>query len=322
MNRRGLLKVSTGFAGLLIGLNCAFTTWYTLDESEQALTLTFGKVTEENRTDAGLKFKAPWPIQTIEILSKETYSNTFGYTVEDGKHKIVAEEAKMLTGDENILLAGLVVQWKISNMEEYLFNSDDPMNVLYNATAASLRGVIGNTKIDSALTDGKSEIESKVRDSLRNLISRYKIGIDIVDVKLQNVDLPSEEVRTAFTQVTDAREQMNTKINEARKYQAQKENEAKGTAEAKVSQAEGARTQRIEVAKGDVANFNALYTSYKANPDITQERLVIETLEQILPGAQIYLMDDKSGNTVKYLPLQSLQQNKQEAAKEEQKDAK
>lgn len=313
-----LLRSSLGLISGLIGLNLIFTSWYTLDESEQALTLTFGQVTEENRSNAGLHFKAPWPFQTVEILSKETYSNTFGYRIKDDKHVVVPDEGRMLTGDENILLAGLVVQWKISNMEEYLFNSEDPAVVLYNATAASLRSVIGNTSVDSALTDGKNEIESKVKELLRSLVSNYHVGIEIVDVKLQNVDLPDENVRKAFTEVNDAREEMNKKINEAKKYQAQKENEAKGTADAKISDAEGARTKRIENAKGDVANYNALYRAYVNSPNITKDRLVIETLEQVLPGAQIYLVDSNDNGTVKYLPIQQIQQK----AKEEQKDAK
>jgi membrane protease subunit HflK len=305
MSIRQIFQGIVGIFLLLVLILVALTTWYTVDQSEQALVLTLGAVTEEVK-DPGLHVKAPWPIQTVEVFSRETYSLAFGYREQEGKPVVNMDEAKMLTGDENILLAGLVVQWRIGDMADYLFNAQDPEQVLYNATSAALRGVIGNTTIDSALTDGKAEIERRVREQLTQLVSSYRIGIDIVDVKLQNVDLPNDNVRKAFTEVTDAREQMNTKINEARKYENQKLNEVKGEAQAKLSRAEGVRTARIETAKGDVAKYNALYQAYKASPQITQERLILETLEQIMPGAQIYIMDD-SGGTVKYLPIQPVQ---------------
>jgi len=313
MTLKQIYQATAGIIILLFLVVVAVTSWYTVDQSEQALVLTLGEVTEEVK-DPGLHFKAPWPIQSVEVFSRETYSLVFGYGEADGQQVVKMEEAKMLTGDENILLAGLVVQWRIGHMADYLFNAEDPQTILYNATSAALRGVIGNSTIDSALTDGKAEIEQRVREQLTTLVSSYEIGIDIVDVKLQNVDLPNDNVRKAFTEVTDAREQMNTKINEARKYENQKLNEAKGEAEAKLSRAEGVKTSRIETAKGDTANFNALYQSYKASPQITQERLILETMEQIMPGAQIYIMDD-NGSTVKYLPIQPLQPNQAQAVK-------
>lgn len=305
MTMRQIYQVVAGMILLFLLILVGATSWFTVDQSEQALVLTLGEVTEEVK-DPGLHFKAPWPIQSVEVFSRETYSLVFGYGESEGRQVVKMDEAKMLTGDENILLAGLVVQWRIGHMEDYLFNAQDPQAILYNATSAALRGVIGNSTIDSALTDGKAEIEQRVRDQLTNLVNNYEIGIEIVDVKLQNVDLPNDDVRKAFTEVTDAREQMNTKINEARKYENQKLNEAKGEAEAKLSRAEGVKTARIETAKGDIAKYNALYQSYKASPQITQERLILETLEQIMPNAQIYIMDD-NGSTVKYLPIQPIQ---------------
>ncbi|MCF6092966.1 FtsH protease activity modulator HflK [Microaerobacter geothermalis] len=299
---------ATFFGGiiLLILLLVATTSWYTVDESEQAAVHTFGKVTEQI-TQPGLHFKMPWPIQYVTKVSKETFSLTFGYE-ENGNGQTIekTEEAKMLTGDENIVLADLVVQWRIGDVEKFLYKSNNPEQVLYNATSAALRGVIGSSKIDSALTDGKPEIERSVKDQLRKLIDRYDIGITIMDVKLQDVDLPNEEVRKAFTEVTDAREQKNTKVNEALKYKNEKYNEAQGTAAARLSIAQGTKIERIERAKGDVARFEALYQEYVNNPNITRERLVIETLEKVLPGAEIYIMDDSS-ETVKYLPIRPLQ---------------
>ncbi|RFU70730.1 FtsH protease activity modulator HflK [Peribacillus saganii] len=292
------------FAALLLGL-VAFTTWYTVDESDQAVILTFGEV-DETITEPGLHFKMPWPVQTIEKLPKETFSLQFGYEQKDGEIKEYPEDTKMITGDENIVLADLVVQWKITDPSKYLFNSDEPEEILYNTTSSALRSIIGSSKIDDALTSGKAEIEADVRELLSTLIDKYDIGISVLAVKLQDVELPNKEVRKAFTNVTSARETMNTKINEAKKYENKRMNEAKGEKDALISNANGEKAARTERARGDVAVFDKLYQEYKKNPDITKERLIIETIEQVLPSSQIYIMNDE-GNTMKYFPIRSLE---------------
>jgi modulator of FtsH protease HflK len=289
---------------LILGL-VGFTTWYTVDESEQAVILTFGKV-EEGVNEPGLHFKMPWPIQQVEKLSKETFSLQFGYKEKDGKVDDFPEETKMITGDENIVLADLVVQWKITDPGKYLFNSEKPEELLYDATSASLRSIIGSSKIDDALTSGKAEIEADVRELLSSLVDKYDIGVSILAVKLQDVELPNDEVRKAFTNVTDARETMNTKINEAGKYRNKRTNEAQGEKDALISQAQGDKASRTETARGDVAVFNKLYEEYRTNPEITRQRLVLETLEEVLPNSEIYIMND-NGDTLKYFPIRPLE---------------
>lgn len=172
--------------------------------------MTFGKV-EQTITEPGLHFKLPWPIQSVEKLSKETFSLKFGYKEENGEVTDYPRETKMITGDENIVLADLVVQWKITDPPKYLYNADDPEKILYDTTSAALRSIIGSTKIDDALTSGKAQIEADVRELLTQLMEKYDVGISISAVKLQDVELPNEEVRKAFTNVTDARETANTK---------------------------------------------------------------------------------------------------------------
>ncbi len=283
----------------------AFTSWYTVDESEQAVILTFGNA-QEGTSEPGLHFKMPWPIQKVEKLSKETYSLTFGYNQDGQNVEEIPEETKMITGDENIVLADLVVQWKITEPTKFLFNSENPEELLRDATSASLRSIIGSSKIDDALTSGKAEIEAEVRDLLSNLIKKYDIGISVMAVKLQDVELPNAEVRKAFTNVTDARETMNTKINEARKYENKRLNEAEGEKEAIIFNAQGDKAARVEQARGDVAVFDKLYEGYQTNPNITRERLIIETIEQVLPKAEVYIMND-DGNTMKYFPIRPLE---------------
>ncbi|OIJ18277.1 HflK protein [Anaerobacillus alkalidiazotrophicus] len=303
-------QIIVGFFSLVgIAILALFlvTGWYIVDESEQAALITFGKV-DDHITEPGLKFKLPWPIQRVEILSRGTFTTTVGYDERDGEVIEYRDEAKMITGDENILLADLVVQWRITNPEKFLFNSNDPEQILFSATSASLRGIIGSSRIDDALTDQRPEIEAQVWDYLVALIEDYDIGISVMDVKLQDVELPNDEVRSAFMEVTDAREERLTKINEANKYRNQKINEAKGEQDAIISRAEGTRTERLERARGDVARFEALYNEYLISPEVTRSRLVIETLERVLPSTEIYIMDESS-DTVKYLPIRSLERN-------------
>nr|WP_295969908.1 FtsH protease activity modulator HflK [uncultured Bacillus sp.] len=302
--KRMYLMTGAVFLLIILGLT-AFTTWYTVDESEQAVILTFGNA-QEGTSEPGLHFKLPWPIQKVEKLSKETYSLQFGYKEGGRDSKEIPEETKMITGDENIVLADLVVQWKITEPTKFLFNSEDPEVLLRDATSASLRSIIGSSKIDDALTSGKAEIEADVRDLLSNLIKKYDIGISVLAVKLQDVELPNNEVRKAFTNVTDARETMNTKINEAKKYENKRLNEAEGEKEAIILNAQGDKSARIEQARGDIAVFDKLYEEYRTNPNITKERLIIETIEQVLPKAEVYIMND-DGNTLKYFPIRSLE---------------
>ena len=299
--KRTLLLFAGGLLAIILILAVA-TSWYTVDESEQAVVITFGEA-QEVVQESGLHFKLPWPVQKVEVLSKETFSLKFGYSEnEDGTMETVGADAKMITGDENIVLTDLVVQWKITDPKKYLFNSEQPNEVLHSATSSAIRSIIGSSKIDQALTDGKAEIEANTRDLLVSLMEKYDIGISILGVKLQDVELPNEDVRAAFTAVTDARETKNTKKNEAEKYENQKLSEAQGEKDAIISRAEGERATRIAEAEGEVAVFNKLYTEYKGNKAITRERLVIETLEAVLPNAQIYIMND-NGDTLKYLPL-------------------
>ncbi|WP_175487385.1 FtsH protease activity modulator HflK [Alteribacillus persepolensis] len=311
------------FLGIVILALFLFTGWYTVDESEQAALITFGRV-DETVTEPGLKFKLPWPIQRAEILSVSTNSLRVGYeSSDDGEVTDYNDEAKMITGDENILFVDLVVQWRITNPEEYLFNASDPENILYQASSASLRGVIGSSEVDDVLTDQRAEIEATVLDSLTELVDKYQIGITVMDVKLQDVELPTEEVRQAFTAVTDAREERLTKINEANKYRNQEMNEAEGEADAVISRAEGQRAQRAEQARGETARFNALYDEYINDPEVTRQRLVLETLQDVLPSTELYIIDSQQ-DTVNYLPIRPLDENRSSsraAADNAQEDA-
>lgn len=281
------------------------TSFYTVDQTEYAILETFGKP-DTNLVQPGLRFKLPYPIQNVRKLSRETFSLTFGYEENNDGTIVHERDAKMITGDENIILADLEVQWQIVDPIAFLYNTEDPVKILMNATSSALRGIIGSSVVDDALTDGRTRIMNDTRDTLVALVETYQIGVAVRNVNLQDVDLPNDRVSDAFKKVASAREERITKINQANRYRAEKINTAEGQKAALISRAEGEKVARIEQARGDVAQFNAIFSEYAGNKTITRDRLIIETLEEILPDVQIYIMKDGGGNTVNYLPLDQL----------------
>lgn len=299
-------KIGLGIAALFVVL-IGYSSFYTVQEQERAAILTFGKFT--NETTAGLHFKWPYPIQQVIIVPAELTQRIYiGYRQNGDVITPVDEEALMITGDENIVSADAVVQWKISSIQDYLYNIDNAEQFLRNASISSIRSVIGSEKLDYAITDGKTEIQDKVRERLLKLQDKYNTGMQILDIKFQDIEPPSGQVEEAFREVTNAREEKSTKINNAAKYENDKIPKARGEAQALLENAEGEKKSRILNAEGDVAQFNAIYAEYKKNPVVTESRLIIETLEKILPNAKIFI-SDSGGDTVKYLPINELLRN-------------
>ncbi|WP_249902214.1 FtsH protease activity modulator HflK [Paenibacillus sp. PK3_47] len=297
-------KIGIGLAAAVVLIFLGSTSFYTVQEQERAAILTFGKYT--NESSAGLHFKWPYPIQEVITVPAElTQRIHIGYREADGGSVAVEEEAMMITGDENIVSADAVVQWKISNIRDYLYNIDDPDKFLRNSASSSIRAVIGSEKLDYAITDGKTVIQDKVRELLVDLQKKYNTGIQIIDIKFQDIEPPSGQVQEAFREVTNAREEKNTKINNAKKYENDIIPKARGEAQALLERAEGEKKSRILNAQGDVAQFNAIYAEYSNNQSVTENRLILETLETILPGAQIFITNSNS-DTVNYLPLNEL----------------
>lgn len=294
--RNGLLAV------LLVALvaDLALTTWFKVEEHEEALILTMGRANRQ--VEKGVHGKLPWPLESVVVRPvHETQQLTLGYKESGGKTALVPDESLMITGDENIVWADLLVEWRITDIKKYEFNTKDPKRLLRNATASALRSVMGTTSLDYAITTGKFEIQAEVHKQLTALVESYDMGIRIEQVRLQDVEPPSE-VTPEFKAVTDAREARQTKVNEAGKYEAERIPQARAEAQRLLEQAEGQKQARINEALGDVAKYRAVYQAYNASPTVTKKRLILETLEAILPGADITIMDS-AGDTVKYLPV-------------------
>jgi membrane protease subunit HflK len=309
----GLIKkVLIGLAIVLV-LVFASTMFFTVQEHERAAILTFGNYSSD--VGAGLHFKLPYPIQqSIIVPANETQKIHIGYREdENGNATSVEAESLMITGDENIVSADAVVEWKISNIENYLFNIGNPESFLLNSASSSIRSVIGSTPLDYAITEGKTVIQGEVKKKLIQLQEDYQTGIQILDIKFQDIEPPVGEVQEAFKEVTNAREEKNTKINNARKYENDRIPKARGEAQALIEGAEATKKARILNAEGDVAQFNAIYNEYVKSPDVTETRLILETLQEILPNAQIFITDGNGSETVNYLPLNELMRTNESA---------
>lgn len=296
------LRFQSILALLVLGLAilAGSTSWFRVQEHEEALVLTMGRATR--LAGKGFHFKLPWPVEEAVILPvRLTQQLTFGYRETGSKLTDVAEEALMITGDESLVWADLLVEWKIADIKKYAFHVEEPEQLLRNAVSASLRSVMGTTNLDTAITTGKFQLQAEVENRLKGLMQEYDAGITVISVKLQDVE-PPVEVTADFKAVTDAREAKVTKVNEATKYRNEKIPQARGEAQRLIEHAEGAKVARINAAQGDVARYKAIFDAYKLNPQVTERRLILETLEQILPGADITIVDSSDG-TIKYLPL-------------------
>ncbi len=288
--------------GIILVILIALTSTYTVSEQEQAVVTTFGKVTSVE--GAGFHFKLPYPIQEVrKVPVNLTQKLELGYREDArGEVKSVTEESKMITGDFNIVNVDFFIEWKISDPVKYLFASANPESILKNSSLSAARAVVGSSTIDEVLTTGKVEIQSEIKERLLESMEFYDIGIQVLDVKIQDSEPPNEQVKEAFQNVENAKQSKETAINEANKYRNSEIPKAQAEADRIIRNGESYKETRINEAKGQVAKFEKMYEEYKNYKDITKTRLYLEAMEEILPGIEVYI-DYGNGNIEKILPL-------------------
>ncbi len=266
---------------------------YVVGPDEVGVVQTFGKYTRQ--AQSGLNYHLPYPIETVQTPKvTEVKRIEIGFrTVGKNVYKTIRKESLMLTGDENIVDAEMIVQFKVKDPVAYLFNFVKPEATVREAAEASLRTVIGRHKIDEALTSGKFMIQEQTRTLLQRILDNYKTGILIVAVQLQDVS-PPEQVVAAFKDVASAKEDKNRMINQAEGYRNDIIPKARGEAQANIRKAEGYRSARIARAEGDVAKFKAILKEYKKAKDVTETRLYLETIEEILPNKDKILVPNSA----------------------------
>ena len=276
---------------------------YMVGPDEVGVIRTFGEHTRV--AQSGLNWHFPVPIETVNTPKvTEVKRVEIGFrTLRNGQYRTVEKESLMLTGDENIVDAEMIVQYKIKDPVAYLFNIVGPELTVREAAEASLRTVVGRNKIDETLTTGKFTIQEETKFQLQSILDLYESGIHVVAVQLQDVS-PPKEVIGAFKDVASAKEDKNRMVNQAEGYRNDLIPKARGEAEAMIRAAEGFRESRIKRAEGDAAKFTTILQEYRKAKSITEKRLYLETMEKVLPGIEKIIIPDKdSGNILNLLNL-------------------
>jgi membrane protease subunit HflK len=301
--------------GVFPAIGIAIVVWlllglYSVGPDEVGVVQRFG---EYNRlVGSGLNYHFPYPIETVMTPKvTEVKRIEIGFrTIGKNQYRTIEQESLMLTGDENIVDAELIVQYKIKDPIDYLFNFIGPELTLREASEASLRTVVGRHNIDQALTSGKLMIQEETKELLQITLDKYETGVIVVAVQLQDVS-PPKQVIDAFKDVASAKEDKNRMINEAEGYRNDVIPKARGEAQAMIRKAEGFRESRIKRAEGDVAKFKAIVKEYNKAKDVTKERLYLEAMEEILPGIDKYIVPNgKDGNLLNLLNLNGMKGTK------------
>ena len=280
-----------------------FTGVYMVGPDEVGVVRTFGEYTRV--AQSGLNYHFPYPIEQVNTPAvTEVKRVEIGFrTLSNGQYRTVEKESLMLTGDENIVDAEMIVQYKIIDPVAYLFNIVEQELTVREAAEASLRTVVGRNKIDETLTTGKFQIQEGTKNQLQLILDKYESGIHVVAVQLQDVS-PPKEVIGAFKDVASAKEDKNRMVNQAEGYRNDIIPKARGEAEAMIRDAEGFRESRIKRSEGDAAKFTTILKEYRKAKSITQKRLYLETMEKVLPGIEKIIIPDKdSGNMLNLLNL-------------------
>ena len=302
-----LKKIIIAATVILIAVILGGTCFYTVDDKQQAVVTTFGKVTDV--TDAGVHFKLPLGIQQVEKVDVNVYQKfELGYKSDtSGGYQVKTDESSMITGDYNIVNIDFFVEYKVSDPVKYLFASTTPEEILRNLIQSQIRNVVGSSSVDAVLTDGKEGIQMQVKELVTEILQDYDIGLSLMDVKIQDSEPPTQEVIEAFKAVETAKQQAETVVNDAKAYQNAKLPEAQAQADKLTQNAEYLKQKRINEAVQQVAMFNATYKEYALNPTITKSRMYYEALSQVLPGVKVYVNTAESGSDVQMLlPLESL----------------
>ncbi len=294
-----------GIVGILLVVWLLPSIFYTVQPDEVGVVTRFGKFVREE--SPGFQVKLPSPMEhakTLKVLKVRRAEIGFRVINPGPPQKVrdVPAESLMLTGDQNIVDIDLVVQYQIREATAYLFNIANPEKLVRNATETVIRGIIGSKKIDEALTTGKDEIQVLGKDMIQQLLDKYQSGIQVVATQLQDVH-PPEQVAAAFKDVVSAREDKERMINQAQGYRKAVIPEARGKAAEIVRRAEAYREEKIKKSQGDVQAFLSHYEEYRKAPDITRKRIYLETMEEILPNMQKFVMGKSSSGVLPILPL-------------------
>jgi membrane protease subunit HflK len=296
-----------GGAGLIAGL--VFAVWlasgfYIVVEGQRGVVLTFGKFAEE--TGSGLRWRLPWPIQSHELVNlAQVRTLEIGYR--NNVKTRVLKESLMLTDDENIVDLQFAVQFVVRDARDWLFMNRRPDDTAMQAAETAMREVIGKSRMDQILYEGREAIQISAQQLMQQILDRYKTGITVSRVTIQSAQ-PPEQVQAAFDDAVKAGQDRERQKNEGQAYANDVIPKASGTASRLQQEADGYRQRVIASAEGDASRFKQVLTEYSKAPAVTRERIYIETLQAIFTSTSKVMLDYKGSGNLLYLPLDKLMQ--------------
>jgi modulator of FtsH protease HflK len=297
-----------GIIILIIIAVWALSGFYIVDEGKRGVVLEFGKYKET--TQSGLRWHIPYPVESVQIVNVSQIRNVeIGYRSGGGEQatRSIPREALMLTQDENIVDVNFAIQYRVKDAKDYLFNVRDPDVTLGAATESAIREVIGKSKMDFVLTEGRSDVAARVEALIQQILDLYNSGLHVTSVNMQDAQ-PPEQVQAAFSDAVKAREDLQRSKNEAEAYANDVEPRARGTKAQVVAEAEAYKQKVVIQAKGDASRFLQVLTEYEKAPQVTRERLYLETIEEVLKKTSKVMLDVKGGGNILFLPLDRLLQ--------------
>ena len=305
-------KIGMGLAAILIlaGLS---NTLYQVQPEEVGVVLQFGRYSRT--TDPGLRIKLPFIESVLKVPIQRQLKQEFGFrTLEAGIRsqfdaRQFADEAVMLTGDLNVAVVEWIVQYRVSDPYQFLFKVRDLEETFRAMNEAIMRETVGDRTVTEVLTVGRQDIETQVQEQLQALVGQYEMGVTVEQVVLQDVN-PPDPVKPSWDEVNQAQQNRDQLISEAMAEYNAVIPRARGEAEQTILQAEGYALDRVNRGLGDAARFNAVYDAYRRAPNVTRQRLYLETMQRILPevGGKVFLDKDMNG-LVPLLPLEGLLKN-------------
>ena len=301
---------------LIIALIWAATGFYIVDQGSRGVVLRFGKNTEV--TMPGPRWHIPFPIESVEVVNLEQVRTlevgyrSSGNSVARSKE---LRESLMLTDDENIIDLQFAVQYNLKSAENFLFNNRSADASVRGAAESAIREIVGKSKMDFALYEGREEIAVKAKKLMQEILDRYDTGINVTSVTMQNAQ-PPEQVQASFDDAVKAKQDLERQKNEGQAYANDIIPKAKGAASRLTSEAQGYRVKVESEAKGNASRFEQILTQYNRAPEVMRDRIYIEAQEQILSNISKVIVDQKNSNSLLYLPLDKLIQQTSPSSKE------
>ena len=284
---------------------------YEIKEQEQAVLITLGKAAAV--TDPGLHFKIPF-VQKVKKVNTTIQGFPIGYNTETNQTN--EDESLMITSDFNFIDVDFYVEYRYSDPVKALYASRNPLEILKNISQSCIRTVIGSYPVDDVLTTGKNEIQASIKEMILERLEEQDIGIQLVNIRMQDSEPPTAEVMEAFKAVETAKQGKETALNNANKYRNEQLPSAQAKADGILKDAEAQKTERINEATAQVARFNAMYDEYIKNPVVTKQRMFYEAMEEVLPDLKV-IIESPDGKVQTMYPIESFTGNSDTAEKSE-----